>query len=278
LTAGLRAAGVLPCGAVTAVDCRPNAAFNSFTTHLTVIYSADAPSSAPRRLLLKRSRPEAWAIKAGAREAAFYRLAMTRRVELPMIVSCYAAAYDERVGSSYVLLADLSESHRASLTRDQQLAAGENVPPEEVSERVVETLARFHAAWWEHPLLGSGAATVGQVHPDRQSHEGWATYMRRRADAWADLVAIEGAWFPDDLRRLYEAVLARTSILWERYLGPRLTTLANVTLIHGDAYFANFLYPIDGAGQTYLIDWQSPEANLGAGDLANLMATFWTPA
>jgi hypothetical protein len=161
------------------------------------------------------------------------------------------------------------------MTRDQQLRAGENVPPAATIERVIETLARFHAAWWQHPLLGSGPLGIGRWYRDEA---GWALYMGRRATAWANLIAAEGAWLPADLRRLYEDVLARVPGFWERYLVPRLRTFTGITVIHGDAYFANFLCPIDPvAGQTYLIDWQSPEAHLGAGDLVNMIATFWTP-
>ena len=49
-------------------------------------------------------------------------------------------------------------------------------------------------------------------------------------------------------------------------------------MTHGDAYFANFLCPKQpGTGPTYLLDWQSPTFDLGGYDLANLIATFWTP-
>jgi hypothetical protein len=51
----------------------------------------------------------------------------------------------------------------------------------------------------------------------------------------------------------------------------------HLTLVHGDAYFANFLCPRPPAtGPTYLLDWQSPEVDVGGNDLVNLCATFWT--
>lgn len=50
-----------------------------------------------------------------------------------------------------------------------------------------------------------------------------------------------------------------------------------LTLVHGDTYFANFLAPTAPVGgTTYLIDWQSPSFDVGASDLANMCATFWT--
>lgn len=50
-----------------------------------------------------------------------------------------------------------------------------------------------------------------------------------------------------------------------------------LTLVHGDAYFSNFLCPReDGSGLAVLLDWQAPSCGLGAADLVNLCATFWT--
>jgi hypothetical protein len=64
---------------------------------------------------------------------------------------------------------------------------------------------------------------------------------------------------------------------WQRYLEPRFRAKSNLTLVHGDAYFANFMCPTDPtAGTTYLLDWQEPTVDIGGYDLANLCATFWT--
>lgn len=215
LTDTLRRSGALPWGRVEGVALRPNDAFNSATLHLTPTYSTGAPRHAPPHLLLKCSLPEAWAIEAGAKEVSFYRLVTARPDPLPMIVRCYAAEIEDRTGDSFVLLEDLSATHQLALTRDQQHQAGENIPSDAVIAQVVGTLAGFHAAWWEHPQLGQGAAGAGPGHRDRAA---WDRYMQRRARAWSDLIAAEGAWFPDDLRRLYEHALARVPHLWERIL------------------------------------------------------------
>jgi thiamine kinase-like enzyme len=103
--------------------------------------------------------------------------------------------------------------------------------------------------------------------------------MQRRRNAWASLRAQEASWFPADLRELYERVLAHLARHWERYLEPRFRSKTHLTLVHGDAYFANFLCPRrDDGGATYLLDWQSPSVDIGGYDLANLCATFWTSA
>ncbi len=86
----------------------------------------------------------------------------------------------------------------------------------------------------------------------------------------------EANWFPAEVARVYELVLASMPDLWQHYWQTRIAPLRNLTLTHGDAYFANFLCPNQGTmGNVYLIDWQSPETLWAASDLANLMATFW---
>ena len=83
---------------------------------------------------------------------------------------------------------------------------------------------------------------------------------------------------PEDVRALYDKVLVHLPSYWERLLYPRFQTTRHLTLIHGDAYFTNFLWPQPPAvGPTYLLDWQSPGVDIGGYDLANLCATFWTP-
>jgi hypothetical protein len=48
-------------------------------------------------------------------------------------------------------------------------------------------------------------------------------------------------------------------------------------LLHGDAYFSNFLCPLEETNApAVLLDWQSPCWDVGALDLVNLCATFWS--
>jgi hypothetical protein len=69
---------VLPIGRVVAIEQESSAAFNSNVVYLKPTYSVLDSSSLPRRLLLKCSRNEAWAIRAGAREVAFYQISVCR--------------------------------------------------------------------------------------------------------------------------------------------------------------------------------------------------------
>jgi thiamine kinase-like enzyme len=275
LTAVLRQSGVLRAGEVRTVEKETTGAFNSHTSHLLLHYSADATSEAPKHLVLKQNTQEAWAKEAGMEEVKFYHLVASLHDHPTVIIPCYAAAYDEPSGNSYLLLQDLSETHRPPVTRDQQISIIEGVPPAAYIEAVVDTLAQIHAYWWDRASLWTDRFDIGYWS---RNTERFGQYLQRRRTAWERLIANEKAWFPDDLRELYEQVLVHLPDHWTQYLEPRFQARRNLTLIHGDAYFANFLCTKNpGTGVTYLLDWQSPSVDIGGYDLANLCAAFWTP-
>ena len=266
LTDVLYTHGALSQGRVIAIEQRHNDAFNSAVVHLAVAYSENAPASAPRKLFLKRNVEAEWAKRAGAEEVAFYKLVAPFAEELPMIIHCYAAEYDEANGTSYILLQDVSETHAPPVTR-AQLIAYEGVPEQVQLEQVVDTVAQFHAFWWQHPLLNKDITGMMEYYSD----------FSQTQTFWDSFIASEGAWFPADLRALYEEALANLPRLWERYLASRIPTFTNMTMSHSDCYLSQFLCPnTPTLGPTYLVDFQGSNTDFGAYDLVYLFATFWT--
>ncbi len=81
-----------------------------------------------------------------------------------------------------------------------------------------------------------------------------------------------GDTLPSETRNTYERVFSSSLKPW-----LRLTDSRALTIIHGDAHAWNFLFPRNGAGATYLIDWQTWHVDLGARDLAFFMALHWYP-
>jgi thiamine kinase-like enzyme len=274
LTTVLGASGLLAKGEVLGVTTTETGAFNSHTRRLRLEYSQAATPGLTTTMVLKRNTQEPWAIEAGAEEVKFYQLVASLHPSPPALVPCYAAAHDPASGNSYLLMRDLSETHAPPVTRDQQLSIVDAVPSVADLERVIDTLARHHAYWWEHPLLATETFPIGYWS---RNADRFAQYMERRRRAWESLQANEASWFPDDIRDLYQRVLAHLQQHWAGYLEPRFRTSRHLTLLHGDAYFANFLTPKHSSdGATYLLDWQSPTVDIGGYDLANLCATFWT--
>ena len=274
LTAVLRESGALAHGQVLTVASKPTGAFNSQTSHLQLRYSNGAAPGLTTNMILKRNIPKPWGVEAGAEEVKFYRLVAALPDAPPAIVPCYAAAFDPASGNSYLLLQDLSATHAHPITREQQISITDGIPPAHAIERVVDTLAQHHAYWWNHVLLDGATFHIGYWS---RNAERFGLYLQRRRISWDSLVAGESAWFPNDLRELYARVLDHLEQHWKRCLEPRYQAKANLTLVHGDAYFANFMCPSDpAAGVTYLLDWQAPTVDIGGYDLANLCATFWT--
>jgi len=276
LTAILRESGVLTGGQVQNVTSQTTGAFNSHTQQLQLFYSDDAPSGLAKSMILKANKPELWAVEAGAEEVKFYQTAAGLHPSPPALVPCYAALYNPESGNSYLLLRDLSDTHLAPVTRDQQISIVHSVPSTVNIERVIVALARHHAYWWNHPLLPSETFHIGYWSRDANRFD---QYLQRRQTAWESLRVDEARWFPSNVRNLYDRVLAYLRHHWRRYLEPRFSTYSHLTLVHGDSYFSNFLCPRhEDGGTTYLLDWQSPTFDIGGYDLANLCATFWTSA
>jgi hypothetical protein len=272
LTGLLRDAGALTAGRVTSVVETPTSAFNSRTCHLAVELTADAHADVPRRLVLKRNTDQAWSREAGQVEAAFYQLVSAQTDPPSAIAACIASGVDPRSGNSFVLLPDLSETHEVAVTRAAQIAMTDGVPCDSTINAVVDALAEVHAYWWDR-----AAPTIPAAAWSRDE-EGLEAMLNRRRAAWRQVLAAHGDWLPAHVIEFYERTLVDISRMWERRLRERMSARRNLTLVHGDSYFANFLVPtIPESHPTYLIDWQSPSLDLAAQDLVTLLATWWSP-
>jgi len=275
LTSVLHRSGSLPQGRVLSLTVQPHdhtgEFANSTIAHLTVQYSADAPRFAPAQILWKY-----YTDHNGAMEVSFYHLAASLAEPVPGVVPCYDAVYNPQSGESHCLLADLSATHMTPITRAQVLA-GAGVPSAQHLEQIVTSLARFHAYWWEHPVLGTvpDVSEVRWWYRDRQHFE---QHIARRQDNWTAFLSQESTTLPPDLYELYDRALAGLPRLWERYFAPRISTFRQLTLGNGDGYFNQYLCPAsDADGSAYLIDFEEISANFGASDLVYLFATFWSP-
>src|SRR5262245_49512359 len=255
LTGLLRDSGVLGDGYVSSVAVRSSDAFNSATVFARVTYRGADPAL-PTRLVIKRPSPAEWSRKAAVVEANFYRHLATLSGHPPVVPRCLAATDD------CLVLADLSATHAAPVTRSGSIALA-GVPTMDALECAVDTLAALHSYWWQRD---PGPFPVATWWSDEPTFDG---YARHRRQAW-DRVAAD---VPEPARSVYDFVFARLDRFGSRLLSRRTGPL---TLVHGDAYLSNFLVHARGPGWGVLLDWQSPSVDIGALDLANMCATFWT--
>jgi Ecdysteroid kinase-like family len=262
-------AGVLGRRDVGRIEILDTDAFNSQTIRVRVTFTDSAD---PLAFVLKRPTSAEWSIGAAAEEARFYRVVATLGDHPSVVPRCLAIGDEE---SPYVLLEDLSATHRAPLTRGEIIGSAGVLPSEADQAAVVDALARLQAFWWEHPVQQAGALDFGYWSDDG---EGFAHYATRRRASWQKVLEQNRDWLPVTLVDLYERAFDGLPSHWSRWLEPRVANRRQLTLLHGDTYFSNFLCPRPGAPEraAYLIDWQGPCLDIGAVDLVNLVATFWT--
>ncbi len=274
LTRVLKGRNILSGGRVARIRRESFSSVTSSISRLEIRYSGDVREDAPRRLLLKCFVPDDSAtglaerrlIEAGRREVEFYNTVaehMTAMGTAP-VVRCIDARYSPERSCGHVLLDDMSETH--------------SVPPwplpplREQGEQAVDALARCHAFWWEHPLLGDG---VGEI----PSQEDMSAFVRELEGKFSGLVDFLGDRLPDEKRRLYERFFS--SIL-PRSFGPkglgRALERRAITLVHGDGNWWNFLYPrAPAGGRVYMIDWQAWHVGIGTDDMIDLIGLHLDP-
>ena len=210
---GAPAGQSLPRGFVqeVEVEANPFGAFNSEVSRLQVRYSPQVLPDMPTTLILKRNLNDDWAVRAGADEAALYTLFRTHASRLPMISTCYAAAYDVERKQSYVILQDHSCSHRTPMSRDAFLIPGKNVPPDHELDRLVETLARFHAYWWQHPVLQRSSSQEGIWRVEQAE---FMKHIQKCRAVWDDVRATGSGEISAELDRMYERLLSTAQSWW----------------------------------------------------------------
>jgi thiamine kinase-like enzyme len=251
----LRENGLLDRGSVTGVVTKSGPKSRSSIVRLILNYTEDAPTSAPRRIMLKL--PAGMIVGSVDRESEFYTSVAPKMVNPPTI-QCYGAGISG--GKYYLLLEDLSDTHFAHPPA--------MIPPLRAqSDQIITALAQLHAAWWEHPSLG---ITIGNL-PNPETARTLVNEAVSSFPGFADFLG-------DRLSAGRHALYAKIFDSFVDKLGERFATSRGFTLIHGDPHIGNFLYPIDEAKDTLrILDWKSWDVGPVTDDLAYMMALFWFP-
>jgi hypothetical protein len=253
LTRALRAAGTLQQGQVVRVETTEQQ--QTAVSHLywlEVEFSAGSIPSIPNRLLLKR--PTEPSPDDPGSETRFYR-ELAPSLASPPMVKCLATA-PESGDEQWLLLEDLRLSHGCPPWPER--------PPDHDLAAAVVVLARLHARWWQRP---ERSRALGTPHSEA-SLRAMVGAIRSQLPVFVEHLGDDLA--PDD-RQILEAVFNSSLEPWLRIAEPR-----DLTLIHGDAHVWNFLFPRTGDGMPYLIDWQTWHIDVGARDLAFMIALHWS--
>lgn len=260
LTGTLRKNGYLARGRVVGVkrELWKNTEL-SIIVRLTVNYSSDALPSLPSRLLLKYSKPNVSSKRAALlrqKENEFYTV-IARAMTNSQAPKCYDSFYHPQLGKSHLLLEDLSETH---------VQPKHPLPPSKhQAEEDVDCLATFHAYWWNDSRLGQ---SIGRI----PTHEHLQKHARNLNKEVVNFMNFLGDRLSARRREIYERVLEFLPELQQRQRG------GNLTLTHGDAHCWNFLNPLNHhSDTTRIIDWEFWNVDVGANDLAYMIAVHWYP-
>ena len=215
-------------------------------------------SGAPRTLVLKTGHPDRkdknW--YAGRQEVAFYTR-VAPATPLRLVMRCFDAHWDAATNGWHLLLEDLAETHKAVTVWP--------VPPTVAEcETIIDTWARFHAAWWDDPRLGDSIGTwASRADLDAAMQEFGGTYAR--------FAEVLGDRLSQTRRDIYARFIDATHQL------ARLETRRNLTIGHGDAHVWNCFMPRNGGSDVRLFDWDSWRIRVPTFDLAYMMAMHWYP-
>ncbi|WP_342735885.1 phosphotransferase [Bradyrhizobium sp. B117] len=260
LTAALRRSGVLDAGAVREVKVlHQRDTVLSHIVRLGLRYVGES-AGAPQSLILKTAHA-AFAkslADAGRHEVAFYTQ-LAPSMPRGLAPRCFDGSFDEESQAWHLLLEDLTDSH--------VLATQWPLPPSrEQAMAIVTTLARWHAAWWDHPGLGDTVGSWASAEDRAQHMETFAGHYDRFADLLGDRLS-------EERRTLYRRLIEHSARLSQRYQSRR-----HISIAHGDAHIWNFLLPRPGVADTVRIfDFDQWRVNVPTTDLAYMMATQWYP-
>ena len=251
LTNCLAEAGLLQQGFVTSFRARSNQStpfIGNSITHLHLEFSPEASTNAPSTLVFK--------INIGPKENFFYKRILPL-ISFRIAPDVFYALYDTSANTSNFLMEDLSDSHWQTQWP---------LPPSfKDCKNALSAIAKLHAHWWSSPFL----------HQDHKEKLPGGNWWEARIDLAVDRIGgfldFMGDRISQERRSIYELVISSSNQVWRPGNGG-----SQVTLLHGDAHFWNFLFPHDiDSHPVIMIDWNSWDIGRSSDELAYMMALHW---
>lgn len=262
LTEALRAGGALGDACVTAFATDPineGKGFMSQVARLRLDYEGDAPGS-PTSVVLKLPSDspdlQMLADRLGHRhrEVKFYEEVAGRG--LLNAPRSYHCGIEPTTGRTVLLLEWLTDARQgdsvAGCTREDALVS-------------LVRMARFHAHWWNSPLIDS---LDWMPRKDDEAD----TYRELYAEAWSLFLALAGDFMPDGIRQIGDRLAADLSRIKAMLSRPPRT------VIHGDFRLDNCFFREEaGSIEPIVFDWEFCARGRGAYDVATFLSEALTP-
>ncbi len=266
LTSALRSSGTLKDATVTSLefegDIAAGVGFMGELAKITPTYD-QAEAGAPASIIAKfpaaapDNREIAEVFRFYEIETRFYQqIASDIELSTPEL---YYGDIDLDSGDFILLLQDLAPAQVAD-----QIAG---LTPEQ-SELAIRELAKFQAAWWEHPRLQELDWMWSMNHPVR------AEVSRQSYDqAWGPFVESFGASISPEILDIGERFGQQITAILDEMAKPPLT------ISHGDYRPDNLFFATpEGGAPLTVIDWQIMSIGRGTFDFAYFMDGSLPPA
>lgn len=257
LTVRLKENGALLSGKVASLTTEVAEKWYVATTaRVSVEYEGCDVEKPPRDFFIKLSGPDLRYEGLALKEFEFYRLPYPS--DLPL-VPCFDVSHDPESGFSSILLQDLSKTH--SQTRWSL------PPPLPLCEAAVAALAHIHAHWWgSAPIEGAPSSSAPGHY-----HAGIARHIERLLPNFFEFL---GDRLTEHQRELMQIVCEKLPEL----VAKRHADTRNLTVVHGDAHLWNVMFANDPAVDScFFFDWEEWHHDVGAFDLAYMIALHWYP-
>jgi thiamine kinase-like enzyme len=215
-------------------------------------------TSFPSSLFIKVSKtnPPKEMAGFGEKEILFYNKAVPM-MSMKCFPHVYHASFDAGERVYNLVLENLSGTHFQNEWP---------VPPLiEYCTMAVKCLAKVHAFWWDN----SNLQIVTDKFGSRESILAWIKQLEKLSIGFIEFL---GDRITEKRKRIIKSVTEN----FERY-SVRFQTYRNLTLIHGDAHFWNFMFPKKDDHDVKIIDWQCYGHGVPTDDLAYMIALHWYP-
>jgi thiamine kinase-like enzyme len=258
LTMALRKGGAIKDASVTAIDVRTigeGAGFIGQLAQIRPTYDRDEPG-APVSIIAKMPGASEGGRQIGNlfdfynREIRFYE-EIAEEVELRTPKRYYSESDPEN--QRYILLI---EDLAPASVGDQLTGC-----PLAHARLAIESIAKFHATWWESPRLKEIAAWMPAINAPVQQVAAGAY-----AQAWQPFLDMFGAGLSAEVRSACERIGENVVKIQTAFAQPPLT------ISHGDYRVDNLFFASEQGGYDFAVaDWQISTLGRGAFDVAYLL-------
>lgn len=267
----------------TAIFKKNDQSLSSICGHFDLLYSIRSKGKRPDKIFIKLAKND-------GREVAFYKYIAKNNISLDFFIECYFAEYYKKEELSIVILKDLSEynsnNYNVSLSREYSVRKDTEanpsrypMPNDQEYSRIIETIAKFHAHWWEDKNISNKVSNLFQNNSVWDTEDNFKKWMKLQKKYWKEFYENESKWLPKEYQKIFESVLKQLPNVWKKYFKQRIDQGKHFTLVHGHSCSYHFMRLSKEVNEkTKMIDFKDMQIANPARDLVYLNTIRLNPA